>query len=163
MPELSPAVDLSRKETLFGLPERFVAAESALYLVAQFVKLKEMISRYLAGGNPEVDGEEQDVFGVYEQRTLEPLSSVILRRPVYYASALRSVNADAILQLMSKVAWDIKEVRSQHSHYVEVLLKVLRISLDVTPSHSCCSFKKGNSIVRRPHRRSSAQSAADNL
>ena len=47
MPELSPAVDLARKETLFGLPERFVAAESALYLVAQFVKLKGAISTYL--------------------------------------------------------------------------------------------------------------------
>ena len=119
-------MDLARKETLFGLPERFVAAESALYLVAQFVKLKEMISRYLAGGNSSAEEgeEEQDVFGAYEERTLRPLSSVILRRPVYYASALRSVNADAILQLMSKVAWDIKEVRSQHSHYVEVLLKV---------------------------------------
>ena len=116
MPELSPAVDLARKETLFGLPERFVAAESALYLVAQFVRLKGAISEYLTG--------EEDAFAVYEDRTLAPLSSVILRRPVYYATALRSVNAGDILQLMSKVAWDIEEVRSQHSHYVDVLLRV---------------------------------------
>ena len=120
MPELSPAVDLARKETLFGLPERFVAAESALYLVAQFVKLKGAISTYLT---------EQDAFAVYEERTLAPLSTtVILRRPVYYATALRSVNAGDILQLMSKVAWDIKEVRSQHSHYVDVLLKVSAVT-----------------------------------
>ena len=66
----------------------------------------------------------QDAFAVYEERTLAPLSTVILRRPVYYATALRSVNAGDILQLMSKVAWDIKEVRSLHSHYVDVLLKV---------------------------------------
>ena len=66
-----------------------------------------------------------DAFAVYEQRTLAPLSATaLLRRPVYYGTSLRSVNGGDILQLMSKVAWDIKEVRSQHSHYVDVLLKV---------------------------------------
>ena len=35
-----------------------------------------------------------------------------------------SVNEEVILQLMGKVAWDIKEVRSQHSQYVDVMLRV---------------------------------------
>ena len=40
-------------------------------------------------------------------------------------SCYKVINADVILQLMSKVAWDIREVRSQHSQYVDVLLRVI--------------------------------------
>jgi len=47
-----------------------------------------------------------------------------LRRPVYLPVGLNSVQKEAILQLMSKVAWDVKEVSTQHSQYVEVLLRV---------------------------------------
>ncbi len=47
-----------------------------------------------------------------------------LRRPVYLTVASASIRPEVILQLMSKVAWDIKEVRSQHSQYVEVMLRV---------------------------------------
>ncbi len=47
-----------------------------------------------------------------------------LRRPVYMTVAAASIRPDVILQMMTKVAWDIKEVRSQHSQYVEVMLRV---------------------------------------
>ena len=47
-----------------------------------------------------------------------------LRLPVYMTSCCRVMNADGILQKMAKVAWDIREVRSQHSQYVDVLLRV---------------------------------------
>ena len=47
-----------------------------------------------------------------------------LRRPVYMVVASKSINTEVILQLMAKVAWDIKEVRSQHSQYVDVMLRV---------------------------------------
>ena len=51
-----------------------------------------------------------------------------VRKPVYMTVCGKAMNADATLQLMSKVAWDIKEVRSQHSQYVDVLLRVIKMS-----------------------------------
>jgi hypothetical protein len=48
-----------------------------------------------------------------------------LRFPVYMTSCGRSMNSETTLQLMSKVAWDIREVKSQHSQYVDVLLRVI--------------------------------------
>jgi len=38
--------------------------------------------------------------------------------------ALRSVNVDSCLQQMMNVKWDIKEIMSQHSGYVDSLLHV---------------------------------------
>ncbi len=48
----------------------------------------------------------------------------LLRRPVYMTVASSSIRPEVISQMMIKVAWDIKEVRSQHSQYVEVMLRV---------------------------------------
>jgi hypothetical protein len=31
---------------------------------------------------------------------------------------------DSLLHQMTKVSWDIKEVKSQHSQYVDILLRV---------------------------------------
>lgn len=42
-------------------------------------------------------------------------------------SCCKAINAEVILQLMSKVNWDIREVKSQHSQYVDVMLRELQI------------------------------------
>lgn len=47
-----------------------------------------------------------------------------LRRPVYRAVAVRSVNVDNCLAMMMAVKWDVKDIMSQHSAYVDALLKV---------------------------------------
>ena len=47
-----------------------------------------------------------------------------IRRPVLMVVAERSVSSDSTLQLMSKVSWNISEVRSMHNQYVDILLRV---------------------------------------
>ena len=48
LPSLSPAVSsTSQAENLFGLPERFIAVESAIYLASQFKELKPKILEFL--------------------------------------------------------------------------------------------------------------------
>ena len=49
LPCLSPAVEETRTaaESLFGLAERFIAVESAVYLAAQFRELKAKIMEFL--------------------------------------------------------------------------------------------------------------------
>ena len=46
-----------------------------------------------------------------------------LRKPVYRTVAARAIDYDHVLQLMSTVRWDIREIVSQYSDYVNVLLK----------------------------------------
>ena len=47
-----------------------------------------------------------------------------LRRPVYRGVAVTSIDYDALLQQMALVKWDVKDIMSQHSAYVDVLLQV---------------------------------------
>ena len=47
-----------------------------------------------------------------------------LRKPVYRTVAARSIDYDKLLALMANVKWDIRDIMSQHSHYVDVLLQV---------------------------------------
>ena len=74
---------------------------------------------------------------------LQTLSTAAeLRRPVYRAVALRSVNVDSCLQQMMTVKWDIKDIMSQHSGYVDSLLHVsLLCLLLLFVSIMFCSFR----------------------
>ena len=55
-------------------------------------------------------------------QTIDVIEEV--RRPVLMAVAERSVSVDTTLQLMSKVCWDIREVKTLHNQYVDILLRV---------------------------------------
>eukprot|EP00095_Tigriopus_kingsejongensis_P008145 snap_masked-scaffold196_size269943-processed-gene-1.9 protein:Tk08145 transcript:snap_masked-scaffold196_size269943-processed-gene-1.9-mRNA-1 annotation:"coiled-coil domain-containing protein 132" len=118
LPELSPMVNLSHPESLFGLLEKFVAVESAVYLSKQIFILKGDISNCLPS-------DKKSIFSNYESQTLNIIQH--LRRPVYMSSVQKSINSDLILQLMAKVSWDIKDVKSQHSQYVEFLLRDFQV------------------------------------
>lgn len=47
-----------------------------------------------------------------------------VRRPVYRAVVARSLDADNCLLMMASVKWDVKDIMSQHSAYVDALLDV---------------------------------------
>lgn len=47
-----------------------------------------------------------------------------LRVPVYTSVACRCLDTEQIINMMSRVQWDVKEVMSQHSSYVDRLLQV---------------------------------------
>lgn len=51
-----------------------------------------------------------------------------LCRPVYMCVSACAVDFKGILALMAKVNWEVKEVMSQHSQYVDILLKVCAIA-----------------------------------
>lgn len=112
IPSPSALVNQDLPECLYGLQERVIAAESALYLANEFRNLKDVILSYL---------NDQQMLNDYES---EINALKCLRRCVYLRVAKLSIKSDVILQLMSKVQWDIKEVKSQHSQYVEVILRV---------------------------------------
>ena len=47
-----------------------------------------------------------------------------LRKPVYRTVAYNAVNFDQLFNLMAAVKWDIKDIMSQNSSYVDVVLRV---------------------------------------
>ncbi len=47
-----------------------------------------------------------------------------LRHPVYRIVSHQSMDCDGLLQLISQVRWDVREIMSQHSGYVDAVLNV---------------------------------------
>jgi len=68
---------------------------------------------------------DNQLVNIYYSETIQTITD--LRDPVYMTSCCKAVNSEVILQLMAKVAWDIREVKSQHSQYVDILLRELQI------------------------------------
>ncbi|GFG36817.1 hypothetical protein Cfor_08649 [Coptotermes formosanus] len=115
-PHIASVVDLRQPETLHGLAERIVAVESLVFLAKQLEFLHGYLE-HLQGGSSFL----QQFFSQTVTVTAE------LRRPVYMCVSASAVDFQMILSLMAKVNWEVKEVMSQHSQYVDVLLRELQI------------------------------------
>lgn len=50
--------------------------------------------------------------------------AVELRKPIFAGVSCRAVDYPSIVSQMEKVNWEVKELVSQHSNYVDVLLRV---------------------------------------
>lgn len=54
-----------------------------------------------------------------------------IRHHVYTAVAAQVIDYDGILGRMSSVKWDINDLMSQHSQYVDVLLRQLQVRANI--------------------------------
>ncbi|XP_069681255.1 syndetin isoform X2 [Periplaneta americana] len=115
-PHISSVVDLGQQESLHGLAERVVAVESLVFLAKQLEFLQSYLE-HLQGGSSYL----QQFFSQTVAATSE------LRRPVYMCVSACAVDFRVTLVLMSKVNWEVKEVMSQHSQYVDILLRELQV------------------------------------
>ena len=104
-------LDLSRRETQFGLLEIIVGVESCVYLAGQISELLPHVRSALNSPN------------ILDELFAVPLALVKeVRSPIYYACLVKLLSLDQIIPLMAKVSWELREVRSQHSEYVDILL-----------------------------------------
>ncbi|XP_054267533.1 syndetin-like [Macrosteles quadrilineatus] len=115
-PSMSMVVDLSSTETLHGLSERVVAVESLVFLAKQYTSLKP----YLEHLQP-----QSHTLHVLYNQSVSIAEEV--RRPVYACVAWRAVDVKQTLSLMARVNWEVKDVMSQHSGYVDLILRDLQI------------------------------------
>ena len=92
-----------------------MAAESLAYLVSQVQVLRPHVMSAIC------DKDTEEFF----QQRVDLIKDV--RRSIYLAIAQQSINSDSALRQMSKVNWDIKEVQTQHNHYVDNLLRELQV------------------------------------
>lgn len=118
-PRLSPIVDLLSAERLCGLAQRVVATESLLFLSEQFLFLMPHLESLLpTSKHPSVQAYMQTVS-----------VSAELRQPAYMTVPAKAIGYNQVPGLMEKVRWDVHEIMSQHSYYVDVLVRELQVFL----------------------------------
>ncbi|KAF0304932.1 Syndetin [Amphibalanus amphitrite] len=115
---LNPAVELHRPERLHGLAARLVAAESVVFIADQL----ELIRRHVEGNIPQ--SKRLYVQQFYGQTVA---AAADVRGPVYFPVTSRVMDSDVILMRMANVNWEVKELCSQHSAYVDLMLRDLQV------------------------------------
>jgi len=113
---LSPGVQLEDGDSLHGLPARVVGVESTVFLATQLSSLRHHLASLLN------NAESVELF--YKNTVA---AAVDLRSPVYLAAVYHSLSVESLLMQMSKVSWDLRDVVSQHSPYVDKLLHNLQV------------------------------------
>ncbi|XP_071454406.1 syndetin [Hetaerina americana] len=140
---LSPVVELSKPENLYGLAERIAAAESVSFLSSQFLLLQPYLESLLlppptlaSRATPHRGGQSCYQHGTPSHTARHFLTQFYsqtvnvadeLRRPIYLCVSKGAVNLRQILGLMAQVNWEVPDVMSQHSPYIDILLRELQI------------------------------------
>lgn len=117
-PCLSPLTQLDKVEGLFGLSERIIATESLVFLAKQFESLQPHLESLIPMA-------KRAFLSQFYSQTVSTAHE--LRRPIYQAVAGRVVDFNMIINFMSNVKWDIKEIMSEHNTYVDMLLRELQL------------------------------------
>ncbi|KAG8037266.1 hypothetical protein G9C98_005476 [Cotesia typhae] len=110
---LSSVVDLHSDDNFFGLAERVVGVESLIFLGQQYDNLQSYLRRLIS------ENTEKEFLDQFYAETVR--SAVDLRKPVYMAVVSKYFKVTNTITLMNKVNWEIKDVMSQHSSYIDVL------------------------------------------
>jgi len=113
---LSSAVELGGLDMLHGLPARLVGVESTIFLANQLIALKQYFTSLL---------DSSEIVDSFFLGTVAAAKD--LREPVYLASIHHSINTEPLTIQMSRVSWDLRDVVSQHSPYVDQLLHQLQV------------------------------------
>lgn len=117
-PLISPMIDLKNVEKLNGLSERIVAVESLAFLAKQYEFLRDYLE-YLVPLNCKTALEQ------FYAQTITSASD--LRNPVYMAVVAQAFDLRQILTCMAKINWEVRDVRSMHNSYVDMLLREVQI------------------------------------
>nr|XP_039271355.1 syndetin-like [Styela clava] len=113
LPSLSPIVNLKQRSTMFGLPHRITATESLMNLAAQFQYLQPTLRKV-------IPSSQEAFLQQFYAQTVSTCAEV--RSLVYFTVGAGSIDYNSILSGMAEVKWDLKEIMSQHSKYVDALL-----------------------------------------
>jgi len=112
-PNLSPMVDLSNSSVLYGFPHRLIGVESVVFISKQL----RMVHQHL---NSCIPSKEKTYLDKFFSQTVDICTE--FRAPIYRTVVEKSIQYDKIRQMMSTVKWDLKEIMSQHSPYIDALV-----------------------------------------
>lgn len=117
-PNVSPIVNQGSRETLFGLSERIVAAESLVFLAEQLKLLQKPLESLIP---PAKKSFLQQFYAYTVSMAAE------LRYPIYLAVASCAIDYEQTLNMMINVKWDVTDIMSQHSSYVDSILREMQV------------------------------------
>ena len=112
-PLLSPTIPLNELHSVYGLTRRMTAVESLVFLSSQFEKLQQHLEST-------VPQSKRAFLSQFYSQTVSIVAE--LRRPVYCGVSDKLIDPTRLLQQMSMVKWDIKDIMSQHSRYIDSIL-----------------------------------------
>lgn len=105
-------------EKLYGLAERIIGVESIIELGQQYNILEDYLKNLIHQTDNNAD---EELLNQFYSQTIS--SAIDLRKPVYMAVIEKCIDVSKIIGLMGKVNWEVKDVMSQHSEYVDEILK----------------------------------------
>ncbi|XP_077290432.1 vacuolar protein sorting 50 [Arctopsyche grandis] len=117
-PQASQLVNLSNPETLHGLAERIAAVESLLFLSKQL----DILQPYLENL---IQPHQKIILQTFFEQTV--YATVDIRVPIYMCVSSQVFNVRNILISMSQVNWEVKNVMSQHSSYVDQIVRDIQV------------------------------------
>jgi hypothetical protein len=115
-PYLSSIINLNDSSKLYCLLERFVAVESLIFLGQQYETFKVYLDSLVS--------HEKDRRYLNQFYLQTVTSTAALRKPIYMAVISKAFDVSNILMLMNKVDWELKDIISQHSEYIDYIVKV---------------------------------------
>lgn len=111
--------DLDDPEQLHGLIKRIIGVESCIYVLKQFEQLRGYLEHLLSLANC-----QQQLLNDYFLNAERYASD--LRKPVYMCSMARVVDLQMLLIAMSKVKWDINQISTIHSSYIDSIHRAVQ-------------------------------------
>lgn len=117
-PNLSPMVNLNDTSCLYGFTHKLIGVESLIFLAKQLRAVYKNLDAL-------IPANKRAFLGQFYSQTVD--IAVDLRKPVFRTIAEKTIHYDQILHMMSSVKWDLKEIMSQHSPYVDSLVQEYQI------------------------------------
>ncbi|GMR42942.1 hypothetical protein PMAYCL1PPCAC_13137 [Pristionchus mayeri] len=118
-PQLSCAVNISEPDRLYGLPERLVAIDSIEFVAKQLDLTRPVVESLL---RPE-DEKSGRALSVFYSRVLASVQEV--RFAILNAVGSKSLKLPVVVSSIGTTVWNVNELQSKHSTYVDFLVQNL--------------------------------------
>ena len=97
-----------------------MGVESLIFLGHQYESLRSYLEHLTSASSQ----QEQGFLHQFYTQTIT--SAVELRKPIFMAVVAQAFDIAVILNLMNRVNWEVRDVMSQHSNYIDTLLVVIQ-------------------------------------
>ncbi|KAJ1373913.1 hypothetical protein KIN20_036458 [Parelaphostrongylus tenuis] len=116
-PKICVGLDLSNFDQLYGIAERIVAVESVEFVARQLYLVRPVMESLLPKQSEKITSSLDRFYG--------SVLSVVgdTRCLVYSCVTSRALNFSLLIRAISNTKWDVDELQSHHSGYVDIVIK----------------------------------------
>ncbi|CAB3402370.1 unnamed protein product [Caenorhabditis bovis] len=117
-PNLCPAVQIEFIDNLYGACERIIAIDSIEFVSRQLDLMRPVIESLISSEHQEVLCSQLEYFYTKVLPCSHEAKLFIID-----ASVTRAIRLKSIIEMVSNGKWDINELKSQHSSYVDFIIQ----------------------------------------